>query len=325
MKARIGFLVASCLVLGLFGAYSRHLRTYAELSTTLLAMGGVEIEVKAYETDRATFERAVKRMEGRFRELEAHLTRFRPDSDIGRLNAAAGRGPVAIHGDTLQVLLKAREVAQASQRAFDVTVVPLIQLWKTAEREGREPSEAERAAACSRVDSARLELDPQAVTARLPEGMAVDLGGIGQGLFADEGVRILRAHGIRRGLVNASGEVAVYDDRPTPQPFQIGILDPRRDAPGSTLTLHRGAVATSGNYRRGVDVAGRHRSHILDPVSGRPVDAVRSITVEAPTALEADAWSTACAVLVGRGQDPKAFLPSGFRIHALLLEPSSQP
>lgn len=325
MKARIGFLLGVALILGLFGVYGWTFRTYHELSTTLLAMGGVEIEVKGYGTNRRAFGQAVSEIEGRFRDLEARLTRFRPTSDIGRINAAAGGGPVEVHEDTLRVLLQAQRVAQTSQRAFDVSVLPLLQLWKDAAKAQREPTDQERAAALARVDAARIVIDPTRRTVRLPEGMAVDLGGIGQGVFADEGARILRAHGIRRGLVNASGEVAVFDDRPQPEPFAIGILDPRTGGQGGAVRLVRGAVATSGSYRRGVEVSGRHRSHILDPVSGTPADGTLSVTVEGPTALEADAWSTACAVLASRGVDPRPMLPQGFRLHALIPATPSRP
>lgn len=325
MKARIGFLLAAALVLGLFGVYAGTFRTYHELSTTLLAMGGVEIEVKAYGTNRRAFGSAVSEIEGRFRELEARLTRFRPASDIGRINAAAGGPPVAVHEDTLRVLLQAQGVSQASHRAFDVSVLPLLQLWKDAAKAQREPTDPERAAALARVDAARIAIDPVHRTVGVPEGMALDLGGIGQGLFADEGARILRAHGIRRGLVNASGEVAVFDDRPQSEPFAIGILDPRTGGQDGVVRLVRGAVATSGSYRRGVEVSGRHRSHILDPVRGTPADGTLSITVEGPTALEADAWSTACAVLASRGVDPRSVLPPGFRLHALIPATPSRP
>ncbi|HOD33393.1 MAG TPA: FAD:protein FMN transferase [Holophaga sp.] len=325
MKARIGFLLGAALILGLFGVYGRTFRTYHELSTTLLAMGGVEIEVKAYGANRRAFAQAVSEIEARFRGLEARLTRFRPASDIGRINAAAGGGPVDVHEDTLRVLLQAQGVAQASHRAFDVSVLPLLQLWKDSAQAQREPTGQEIASALARVDAARIVIDSAHRTVQIPGGMAVDLGGIGQGLFADEGVRILRAHGILRGLVNASGEVAVFDDRPQPEPFAIGILDPRTGGQGGVVRLVRGAVATSGSYRRGVEVSGRHRSHILDPLSGRPADGTLSVTVEGPSALEADAWSTACAVLASRGMDPRPFLPPGFRLHALVSADPSRP
>lgn len=325
MKARTGFLLGAALILGLFLGYGRLFRTYPELSATLLAMGGVEIEVKAYGTTRRAFGKALGEIEGRFRELEARLTRFRPASDIGRMNLAAGKERVAVHEDTLRVLRQAQAVSAASARAFDVAVLPLLQAWKAAGQQQREPGAQELAAAVARGDCTRIGIDGAARTVLLPEGMAVDLGGIGQGVFADEGARILRAHGIRRGLVNASGEVAVFDDRPRPEPFTIGILDPRTGRADRTLQLARGAVATSGSYRRGVEVSGRHRSHILDPLTGRPADGTLSVTVEGPNATEADAWSTACAVLASRGLDPAAFLPAGFRLHALVPRDPSRP
>lgn len=325
MKARVLFLVSAALVLLAFHAYGRTLRTYYELSTTLPAMDGVEIEIKGYETNRTTFSKAVEEMRLRFEELEARLSRFRPGSDITKVNEAPGT-PVVVEPVTFHLLQRAVQVSEASEGSFDASVLPLIQLWKKAEQEGRLPTPEAVTAAKAKVAYRAVRLDPARRSVQIEPGMGLDLGGIAQGLFADEGIAILRKHGVRRGLVNCSGEVAVYDDRPTPETFSIAIFNPTTSQNDQTVKLTHGAVATSGGYYRFVEIAGKKFSHILDPATGRPAGKTLSITIQAPTATEADAWSTASAVLASRGQDPAASLPPGFRAWGVLLnDPTNDP
>lgn len=320
MKAKLLFLAGAALVLLGFHAYARNLRSYYQLSTSILAMGGVEIEVKAYHTDRRTFAAAVAETRARFEELEARLSRFREDSDVSRVNRSGAEAPVPVDATTFRLLETARRVSEASAGAFDVSCLPLILLWKEAAREGHLPDAEAVTAARSRGSFRDVSLDPDRRTVRISPGMGLDLGGIAQGLFADEGVAILRRHGIRRGLVNCSGEVAAYDDRPRPEPFDVAILDPRTGRSDRAARIDRGAVSTSGSYARFVEIGGRRYSHIVDPATGWPADRTASVTVQAPTAVEADAWSTACAVLAARGEDPSRFLPDGFRLLALVSD-----
>lgn len=319
MKARVLFLVSAAVVLLAFHAYGRTLRNYYELSTTLPAMDGVEIEIKGYETNRQAFGKAVDEMRVRFEELEGRLSRFRPGSDVSKVNEEGASTPVPVDPVTFSLLEKSLRVSEASDGAFDASILPVIQLWKKAGQEGRVPDAAAVASAKALVAYRAIALDPVKRTIRIQPGMGLDLGGIAQGLFADEGIAILRRHGIRRGLVNASGEVAVYDDRPAPESFSIAILDPLTGKSGQTVKLTKGAVATSGGYYRFVEIAGHKYSHILDPRTGKPADGTVSITVQAPTATEADAWSTACAVLASRGQDPSKSLPAGFQAWGVVL------
>lgn len=319
MKARFLFLAVAALVLLGFHAYGRTFRNYYELSTSIYAMNGIEIEVKGYGTNRRAFGKAVAEMRTRFEELENRLSRFKEGSEISRINREGAAAPVAVDATTFRLLEAAGRISEQSEGAFDITCLPLLQVWKQAAKEGKPPADEVLAALQARGSYRDVRLDPARRSVMIRPGMGLDLGGIAQGLFADEGIEILRRHGIRRGLVNCSGEIAVYDDRAEPAPFSIAIYDPRTRKSDRAVTLTRGAVSTSGSYARYVEIGGRKYSHIVDPASGRPADRTASVTLQAPTAVEADAWSTACAVLAARGQDPARTLPPGCRIWAMVL------
>ena len=149
----------------------------------------------------------------------------------------------------------------------------------------------------ARTGMQHVRLDPVKKTVYFDvPGMSIDLGGIAKGYFCDEGVAILRSYGIRRGIVNAAGDLVAFDDRETPRPFRIGIRSPAGDGLETTVEIPGGAVMTSGNYERYVTIEGKRYSHIINPVTGRPANQCRSVTILGPSGMVADALATGVAV-----------------------------
>jgi len=324
MKPRISFLLISALILLGFHYYVRTFRNYYELSTSLYAMNGIEIEVKGYHTDQKSFKLAVAEMGKRFAALEDNLSRFKEGSEVSRINKTVADSPVKVSQSTFDIIQASIEISNLSKGAFDISCLPLIQLWKSAGKIGRLPGAKEIEEAKAKGSFRNIILDPKNLTVSVNPGMGIDLGGIAQGLFADEGAAILVRYGIMRGLVNCSGEITVYDKRPTPSPFSIGIFNPKSGKNDKIITLINGAVSTSGNYSRFSEILKKKYSHIIDPVSGYPSNDTASITIQGPNALEADAWSTACAVLGARGEDFRQYLPKSFKVLAYVKETNQQ-
>ena len=187
---------------------------------------------------------------------------------------------------------------RASDGAFDVTVGPLLDLWKQAGREKRLPTADEIAAARANVGWKHFELLDGGAR-RLTPGAKVDLGGIAKKYGIDQATAAMRRSGIAGGLVNVGGDIRVFGVPSRGKgPWRIEVRDPfNTDAAMATIELDEGAVCTSGNYERFVIIDGRRRSHIVDPRSGQPADMVPSVTVVGPTALEAGLWATALSIL----------------------------
>jgi thiamine biosynthesis lipoprotein len=226
--------------------------------------------------------------------VDQAMSDYRPESELSRLNAAAGHGDQSVSEPLFEVLSAARRVAERSGGAFDVTVGPLVLLWRQARKDGRLPDAGALAAARRCVGHALLVLDERRRTARLErEGMKLDLGAIAKGYAADQALRALARHGIRRALVDAAGDIVVGEAPPGRDAWHIQIAG----HPEMILCLARCGVATSGDWERFAEIGGRRYSHIVDPQTGFGIEHISLATVVAADGMMADALATAVSVL----------------------------
>ena len=236
-------------------------------------------------------------------------------SALAAVNAGAAQRPVAAPDDLYRAIEAGVRWYPKTLGCFDITVGPLIGLWKSCAKENRLPTEEEFTRVKQLLGADRIVLDPAAHTVRYPvEGMRVDLGGLGKGFVADEVLRVLTRRGVRAALISMSGDIYAFGRKPGGQPWRVGVRDPRHpDAPGAFVTvlnLADRAVSTSGNYERYVEIQGKRYSHIVDPRTGRTADGVPSVTVIGPNTLATDVLDTSLSVLgVQEGLKVVAQLP----------------
>ncbi len=229
--------------------------------------------------------------------LERLLSRFLPGSDVWRINQNAGREPVSVESETMEILKKAVWLAELSRGAFDITIAPLSDIWRAAGQDKAVPDGAAIRRALSFVDYSNLKLDQHAMTAFLPRaGQAVDLGGIAKGVAAGRVLDVFRAYGVASAYTDFGGNVATLGTKPGGAPWTVGIRHPRCE--GSiigTLSVADRSVVTSGDYQRCfLTPAGQRYHHILDVKTGYPTDnGLISVTVISACPLTADALSTA--------------------------------
>lgn len=284
---------------------------------------GTLAEVTAVAADRATAQRAIEAAYDRLEDVNALMSDYRADSEIGRLNALPAGQSLVVAPETFFCLMRARDVARLSGGAFDATCRPLVQLWKQAGQEHRLPEPEALAATLARVGWQKLELDPatRAVTPTV-DGLQVDLGGIAKGYALDLAAEALRAAGAASGLVNVGGDVVALGSQPDGRPWRVGVKHPFQPGLFCTLALVDRAVATSGLQQRFHEIGGRRYSHIIDPRTGRPAEQAPSVTVIAPDGLTADAWATAFSVL--RIEEARELLaqPALAGIEVLWLRPA---
>jgi thiamine biosynthesis lipoprotein len=223
---------------------------------------------------------------------------FIEESEVSRLNRSDRGEPIAVSPELIEIVGLSAEISEMTEGAFDITVAPLLFLWNQAASSGRIPRSEEREYARDRVGMALLECDPRARRLRfLRGGMAIDLGGIGKGYALDRAAAVLREHGVRRALLNFGGNILALGS-PHDARWEIGIRD--AGSPSSCVagfSLDRGAVSTSGDYERGIDIRGTRYSHIIDPRTGQPAQGLLSVTVIDSSAARADALSTALYVM----------------------------
>ncbi|NBB95295.1 MAG: hypothetical protein GVY16_06100 [Planctomycetes bacterium] len=249
------------------------------------------------------FETILERARQAARRVERNMNVYDPTSPVGRFNAAGADQAVPLPPDVVEVLTQSSVVWQKSEKAFDVTIRPVVRLWQQAGQQNRLPTPAERQGA---RDASRWEyiniLDGAAK--KSVTTASVDLGGIAKGFGIDRAAEAMIDAGAVGGLVNIGGDVRAFGHRPGDKPWRIGVRSPFDSDPASywmVLAVGTSAVCTSGNYERFSVIDGRHCSHIIDPRTAMPVDAAPSVTVIAPTAADADAWATALSVLGAEG------------------------
>jgi len=245
--------------------------------------------------------------------LDSVLSDYRTDSDLARVNAAAGGRPVPASEALLAVLSVAIDVARASDGAFDPTIGPLTQAWRAARRTGAPPDADVLREAARLVRWTDVRIDSAARTIQLVRpGMALDLGGIAKGRAVDEALAVLRAHGVRHALVQMGGEIGVTGPPPDEPGWRILL-----PASPDTFRLVRGALAVSGPTEQFIEVAGTRQSHVLDPRTGAGVTTHDVAIVFAPTAMLADALATAAGVLSPQGRAGLERAFPGARIQVL--------
>ena len=275
---------------------------------------GTFARVVAVAKDSQTAEAAIGAAFREQQQIEILCSYHRSDSELNRVNREAFDKPVKVDKRTFEVLQQALHFSKLSQGAFDVTVGPLMDLWRSAGEANAAPTDAAIAEARSKVGWQKMVLDANEMTVRFGvEGMKIDLGGIAKGYAIDKSIEAMKEWGLLGGMVDIGGNVRCFGKpahvyksgfRRSKAKWLIGLQDPNVApddlSPGKpvlVLKLTEGAVATSGHYRRFVTVQGKKQTHIMDPHSGYGSANLASVTIIAPDATTADALSTAVSVM----------------------------
>ncbi len=262
---------------------------------------GVPFRIVLHATDRAQAHAAAEAAFARIEELNGIFSDYDTDSELSRLSRSSGSGTnVMISADLWAVLLQSQRLSRLSRGAFDVTVGPLVNLWRRARRQGNLPRPDLLASARERVGWTKLHLDSRRRTARLEvENMRLDLGAIAKGYAVDAALRVLSAHGIRSALVSGGGDLAVSAPPPGKPGWRIELapLDLTNAPPARFVLLRHAALATSGDVFQHVEIDGKRYSHIIDPRTGLGLTDHSLVTVIAPNCTAADSLATTVSVL----------------------------
>jgi len=244
---------------------------------------------------------AMSRAFGEIKRLEGMLSEWRSDSEVGKINLRPDQW-VKVGPETFAVISRGLEAGRVSHGAFDITFQAMSDVWKfgsAAEAEPRVPSRSEIEQRRRFVDYRKVKLDVSAQAVRLPPGYKLGLGGIAKGYIVDHAADILKKAGIRAFLVQAGGDLYGAGRKPDGSPWVSGIQDPRA-AEGvffATIELTDHAFSTAGDYARSYVIGSHRYHHIIDPHTGYPATASRSVTVWADDATTADAVDDAVFIL----------------------------
>jgi thiamine biosynthesis lipoprotein len=269
-------------------------RSLQKVTRARLAMGTFAA-VTAMHPSRTEADDAIGKAFEEMDRVTRLLNRYQSASAIGTLNKEGHLSDLP--PEVSQVIARALHFHKESNGAFDMTVKPLVDLYKEHFAAHKSPpSEAKLSKALDLVDSSAVKFDGRTIRFT-KEGMGITLDGIAKGYIIDCGARTLERHGIKHALINAGGDIRAIGGKESKAPWKVAIQNPEKEGPYvDTITMVNGAIATSGDYEVYFDEEKLYH-HIVNPNTGRSPHQSTSVTVLASNVMDADALSTAVFVL----------------------------
>ncbi len=268
---------------------------------------GTVFDITVYHISVERAERAAQEAFQKIERLEQVMSHFRPDSDLSRLCAAGAHRPSPVPESLYTIIEQSLHFSRLSQGRFDITVGPLVRLWREAQARGEVPMAEDIRKARSCVGFDQIKLIPPNQVELASDCLQLDLGGIGKGYALDRAAEVLAGQGIRRALINAGGSTMLALGAPPGRagwPIRLGAGTSARDS--LTVILKNNTLSTSRQSRDTLFPERIAWGHIMDPAAGRPLRELLSVSILAPTATASDALSTA-TILMNR-EEARAML-----------------
>lgn len=228
--------------------------------------------------------------------LDNLLSIGKEDSEISKLNKS---GSAALSDDTAVMVAKALDLYKSTGGAFDITVLPLMELWGFTTQEYYVPTEDEIQSTLQRVGADKLTWDESTQTLTLGDKQEIDLGGIAKGFTSSRIMEIFKKDGVTCGMVSLGGNVHLLGTKQDGSAWRVGIQDPNNtDDMLGVLEANDCAVITSGAYERNFEKDGVTYHHIIDPATGKPSNSgLTSVTIVSKDGTLADGLSTSLFVM----------------------------
>lgn len=258
---------------------------------------GVQSSIVTWAPDRETAVSAAAAAFDRIAVLDAMLSDYREQSELSRLGAAAGGPARRVSPELYSLLETAADLHARTGEAFDITIGPLVRLWREARQSGVLPEPERMEEARARVGADAIVLDPETKSVRIMRpGVRLDLGGIAKGYAAQEALAVLRDLGLARSLVALSGDIAAGDPPPGAEGWRIAVeTGPVRRV--GVLVVSNACVSTSGDTEQYVEIDGVRYAHIVDPRTGLGLTNRRAAAAVSARGEWADALATAACIL----------------------------
>ena len=227
--------------------------------------------------------------------IEGVMSPYIPDSELSRVNAAAGGDPMVVSSELYGLVERSVALCVETGGLMDISFMPLGRIWDFRAEPFVPPSDAQIAEVMALVDCRAIELDGEVGTLRLPApGMGIGLGAVAKGYAVDQASAVLSAAGFANHLINGGGDVLGRGAKPD-GPWVVGVRHPRGEHGElmGRMPLRDAAMVTSGDYERFVEVDGTRYHHIIDPRTGYPARGLVSVSVIGDSAERADAVATA--------------------------------
>ena len=299
----IGLFLACSLVVALY--FSAGPGKQVEKDSGYHMVMGTFARIVVIAKDSDTVGKCIESALTQISKVDELMSDYKSDSEISKVNRDGFSKAVGVSQSTYMVLHKSIEFSKRTDGAFDITVGPLVELFRKAKSRQVLPTQEEIDNARLKVGFEKLKLDDENWTVRFTvEGMKLDLGGIAKGYAVDKAVEVMQGRGAIGGMVDLGGDIRCFG-----APFKgrdhwvIGLQNPKVNKDSNEdevllkLKITNGAVATSGDYQQFVEIDGKRHSHIIDRKTGTSTQGLTSVTIIADNAIDADALATAVSVM----------------------------
>jgi len=275
------------------------LLTAQEKYTRTLKLMGSRFDITVVAEDEAQANAYIDLAVSEISRIEQKISSWDPNSETSRVINNAGIQPVQVDKELFDLIARAIKISELTNGAFDISYASMDRIWKYDGTMKQLPTEEEVQQSVKNVGYKNIVLDQEHQTVFLTKkGMRIGFGAIGKGYAADKAKQLLISHGVKAGIMNASGDLTTWGTQPDGSPWMVGITNPmNKDKVFSWFPLDNNAVVTSGNYEKFVEFNGKRYSHIIDPRTGWPVSGLTSATIFAPRAELADALATSVFVM----------------------------
>ncbi len=334
------FFITACVISAMYYFVMENIMPAVEVDGGSRVVMGTFARIVAVAKSKAKANRAIKAGFNELTRIDAMMSDYKADSELSKVNREAFAKAVKVSPELFEILQISVNYSKLTKGAFDVTVGPLVDLWKRAGETNSMPDADAIAAAKAKVGYEKLILDAKTMTVRFAvDGMRLDLGGIGKGYAVDKAVEAMKRKGAIGGIVDSGGNIRCFGRPAHNDVWLIGIQDPKEiegkppglswgsddgpdDEPLMVLKLMDMAVATSGDYQRFVMVGGKKVSHIIDTNTAAGASKIAGDTIIAPKAVDADALSTAVNVMgVQKGLE---LVNSLLGVEAIIITPAPE-
>ena len=290
------FLVNSFyVIILLFSCFGLHAQERYEFTHQQM---GTQIRLVFYAKNKVGADVIASKAFDRIDELNNKLSDYLGHSELNKLLDQAGK-EVVVSDDLFKVLKKAVAISKATEGAFDISVGPFVELWRTSRQNRILPSDADLIKAKRYVGYQKISFPKKNVVQLNVSQMKLDLGGIGKGFTADEVIKVLESNGVRSALVDMGGDIRVSNPPPSKDYWVLAFsyYNEKGDEVLKKIRLKNAAVATSGDLYQFVEINGIRYSHIINPLTGMALNNSIQVTTIANNATEADALSSAFSVM----------------------------
>jgi thiamine biosynthesis lipoprotein len=264
------------------------------------ALMWTKFEIVAFGPNRMRLAEAAEAAFEEVDRLDRQTSNYSETSELTHINRNAARADVIVERELFDLLKLSLDYSQATGGTFDITVGPLMKAWGFFKGRGRLPEPKELSTVMARVGYQHVRLDERARTIRFDgDGVELDLGGVAKGYAVDKAEEILRGSGVTSALITSgTSSISAIGAPPNKAAWRVEVSDPLdRSRHQTSIELKDESVSTSGCHEKTFEMNGKAYCHVMNPLTGYPIDGVLSATIITRRGVDAEALSKAVMVM----------------------------